>query len=83
MKLTRAKVRFIFRQNRKGVATREIARDMKVSQRRVQQVIKEYRETGRVPVYGEKKGRPSKPYDGGEAQSSRRPTNDIDLEHGC
>jgi putative transposase len=68
MKLTRAKVRFILRQSGKGVATREIARDMKGSQRRVQQVIKEYNDTGREPVYGERIGRPSKPYDKREAQ---------------
>jgi putative transposase len=68
MKLTKAKVRFILRQSRKGVTTKEIARDIKVSQRRVQQVIKEYKETGREPVYGEKIGRPSRSYDEREAQ---------------
>ncbi|MDI9617440.1 MAG: helix-turn-helix domain-containing protein, partial [Methanothrix sp.] len=52
MKLTQAKVRYILRQNRKGVATKEIARDMKVSQRRVQQIIKSYRESGREPLLG-------------------------------
>ncbi|MDI9616414.1 MAG: helix-turn-helix domain-containing protein [Methanothrix sp.] len=67
MKLTQAKVRCILRQNRKGVATKEIARDMKVSQRRVQQIIKSYRESGREPLLGEHIGRPCKPYDENEA----------------
>jgi putative transposase len=49
---------YILRQNRKGVATEEIARDVKVSQRRVQQIIKEYKETGQELVLGEKVGRP-------------------------
>jgi putative transposase len=58
MKLNKTKVRDILRQNRKGVATEEIARDVKVSQRRVQQIIKEYKETGQEPILGEKVGRP-------------------------
>ena len=41
---------------------------MKVTQRRVQQVLKEYRATGHEPVYGENVGRPRKPYDKIEAQ---------------
>jgi hypothetical protein len=35
MKLNKKKVRYILRQKRKGVATEEIERDVKVSQRRV------------------------------------------------
>lgn len=62
MKLNKTKVRYILRQNRKRVATEEIARDVKVSQRRVQQIIKEYKETGQEPVLGEKVGRPRKPF---------------------
>ena len=68
MKLNKTKVRWILRQSRKGVSTKEIARDMKVSQRRVQQVIKDWKETGREPVYGQKMGRPTKPYEEREAQ---------------
>ncbi len=34
MKLNKTKVRCILRQNRKGAATKEISRDVKVSQRR-------------------------------------------------
>jgi len=62
MKLNKTKVRYILRQNRKRVPTKEIARDVKVSQRRVQQIIKEYKETGQEPVLGEKVGRPRKPF---------------------
>ena len=68
MKLTKAKVRFILRQNCKGVATKEISQDMKVTQRRVQQVLKDYKKTGHEPVYGENVGRPRKPYNETEAQ---------------
>jgi putative transposase len=68
MKLTEAKVRFILRQNRKGVATKEIALYMKVTQRRVQQVLKDSREIGHDPVYGKDVGRPRRPYDEMEAQ---------------
>ena len=45
------------------MSTKEILRDVKVSQRRVQQIIKEYKETGLEPVLGEKVGRPAKPHD--------------------
>ena len=62
MKLNKTKVRYILRQNRKGVATEEITRDVKVSQRRVQQIIKEYKDTGHEPVLGEKIGRSRKPF---------------------
>jgi putative transposase len=71
MKLNKTKVRYILRQNRKGVATKEIARDVKVSQRRVQQIIKEHKETGHEPVLGEKVGRPRKPYLQSEADVIR------------
>jgi K+-transporting ATPase c subunit len=42
-----------------GAATKEIARDVKVSQKRVKQIIKENMETGQEPVLGEKVGRPT------------------------
>ena len=71
MKLNKTKVRYILRQNRKGVATKEIARDVKVSQRRVQQIIKEYNETGQEPVLGEKVGRPRKPFTEKETEAIR------------
>jgi len=68
MKLSKTKIRWIIRQNRKGVTTKDIARDMKVSIRRVQQILKEYREISEEPSPGENLGRPSKPYDEHEAQ---------------
>jgi hypothetical protein len=71
MKLNKTKVRYIIRQNRKRVATEEIARDVKVSQRRVQQIIKEYKETRQEPVLGEKVGRPRKPFVEKEAEVIR------------
>ena len=63
MKLNKTKVRFILRQYRKHVSIKEISRDVKVSQRRVQQILKQYNETGLEPVLGEKVGRPAKPHD--------------------
>ena len=62
MKLNKTKVRYIIRQNCKRMPTKEIAWDVKVSQRRVQQIIREYKETGQEPVLGEKVGRPRKPF---------------------
>ncbi len=71
MKLNKTKVRYILRQNRKRMPTKEIARDVKVSQRRVQQIIKEYKETGQAPVLGEKVGRPCKPFTENEIEVIR------------
>ena len=68
MKLNQAKIRWIIRQKRKGVATKDIARDMLLSTRRVQQILKVYRETGKEPSIGEKLGRPAKPYNEDEAR---------------
>jgi len=69
MILNRAKVRFILRQYRKHLSTEEISRDVKVSQRRVQQIIKQYKETGLEPILGEKVGHPFKPYDKQESET--------------
>ena len=49
----------------------EIARDLKVSRRRVQQIIKEYKETGHEPVLGEKVRRPAKAFEEKEAEAVR------------
>ena len=68
MKLNREKVRFILRQYRKHVSTKEISRDVKVSHRRVQQIIKQNKETGLEPILGEKVARPFKPYDEQESK---------------
>jgi putative transposase len=71
MKLNKTKVHYILRQNRKHMSTKEIARDVKLSQRRVQQIIKQYKKTGLEPLLGEKVGRPVKPHDEREAEIVR------------
>lgn len=71
LKLNKTKVRYILRQNRKGVATKEIALDVKPSQRWVQQIIKEYMGAGQEPVFGGKIGRSRKPYIEKEAKVIR------------
>ena len=71
MKLNMTKVGHIFCQKRKHVSTEEIARDLKVFQRRVQQIIKQYKETGQEPVLGEKVSRPVKALDEREAEAVR------------
>ena len=42
-----------------------------MSQRRVQQIIKEYKKSGQEPVLGEKVGRPAKAFDEKEAEAVR------------
>jgi len=71
MKLNKTMIRYILRQNRNHVSTEEIARDLKVPQRRVQQIIKEYKETGQEPVLGEKVGCLLKAFDEKEAEAFR------------
>ena len=68
MKLDQRKIHWIFRQNQKGVPTKQIASDMKISRRRVQQVLKSYREHMQEPTVGENMGRPRKPFEEREAQ---------------
>jgi putative transposase len=62
MKLNRKKVNWIIRHKQKWVGTKEIARDMKVSLRRVQQIWKYFEDAGKEPILGQNVGRPSKPY---------------------
>jgi putative transposase len=68
MKLNKRKIHWIIRQEQNGVATKQIALDMKISQRRVQQIWKGYVEAGREPAIGENMGRPKKLFDEREAQ---------------
>ncbi|MCX6672469.1 MAG: IS481 family transposase, partial [Methanothrix sp.] len=42
MKLDQRKIHWIIRQKQKGVSTKQIALDMKISRRRVQQIWKDY-----------------------------------------
>ena len=68
MKLDQRKIHWIIRQKQKGVTTKQIAQDMKISRRRVQQIWKSYAESKQEPVIGENMGRPRKPFDEREAQ---------------
>ena len=83
MKLDQRKIHWIIRQKKKGVTTKQIALDMKISRRRVQQIWKSYAETEREPGIGENMGRPMKLFDEGEAQVVRRRTSVFDLVAGC
>ena len=83
MKLNKTKVRYILRQNRKGVATEEIARDVKVSQRRVQQIIKEYKEAGKNLSWAKKLVAPANPSLRKRQRSSELPTLATTLEREC
>jgi putative transposase len=68
MKLSRRKAHWTIRHKQKVVGTKEIARDMKVSRRRVQQIWKSSHETGEEPIIGQNIGRPKKPYVKREAE---------------
>ena len=60
MKLNEKKVRYIVRWKKRGKRSREIATELKVSRRRVNQIWKEYRKTGEIPEVGKRVGRPRK-----------------------
>lgn len=68
MKLDQQKIRWIIRQKQKGVTIKQIALDMNISRRRVQQIWKSYAEGWREPVLGETMGRPKRPFDEKESQ---------------
>jgi putative transposase len=71
MKLNKRKIHWIIRQKPKGVPTKQIALDMKISRRRVQQLWKGYETPGEKPAIGENVGRPKKLFDKREAQIMR------------
>jgi hypothetical protein len=71
MKLNKRKIHWIIRQKQKGVPTKQIALDMKISRRRVQQLWKSYVDAGREPAIGENMDRPKKLFDKREAQIMR------------
>jgi len=58
VKLSPGKVRWIINQKKKGVNTTEIAKVQKVTTRRVQQLWKEFCDTGEIPAIGQNIGRP-------------------------
>ncbi|MGA9100224.1 MAG: hypothetical protein WB392_14980 [Methanotrichaceae archaeon] len=68
MKLDQRKIHWIIQQKKKRVGTKQIALDMKITRRRVQQIWKRYEEEKREPTIGENMGRPRKPLDEREAQ---------------
>jgi putative transposase len=61
MKLTGKKIRWIIRQKERQESSGIIAKIQRVTRRRVDQLWKQYRETGIIPVIGEALGRPKKP----------------------
>jgi len=71
MKLNKRKIHWIIRQKQKGVPTKQIALDMKISRRRVQQLWKGYVDTGREPATCENMGQPKKLFDKREAHILR------------
>ncbi|MFU8652389.1 helix-turn-helix domain-containing protein [Methanotorris formicicus] len=49
MNLNQKKIRKIIRWKEKGKRTKVMAKKLNISERRVQQIWREYRETGRIP----------------------------------
>jgi putative transposase len=68
MKLSRRKVHWLIRQKQEGVSSKEIARHIDISCRRVEHIWKYFRDHGHEPIIGNGVGRPRKPYDEKEAQ---------------
>ena len=61
MKLTKKKIRWIIRQKEKKESSGIIAKIQHITRRRVNQLWKQYRSTGEIPIIGEAMGRPKKP----------------------
>jgi putative transposase len=61
MKLNRRKIHWIIRQKQEGVSSREVASDIDISTRRVEQIWKYFKDHGREPTIGNGVGRPRKP----------------------
>jgi putative transposase len=68
VKFNRRKIRYIINHKKKGVSCKTIAIYLKISTRRVEQVWKEYNETGNEPVIGKNLGRPKKPLNPDEVE---------------
>ena len=71
MKLNPRKIRYIIRKKKEGEASMVLATQMKVSKRRIDQMWKEYRDTGLIPVVGQRVGRPAVALTPGEEQVVR------------
>jgi len=52
VKLSKRKIRYIINHRKKGESCETIAVDMKLSRRRVEQIWKQYKETGKEPKIG-------------------------------
>ncbi len=68
MKLNKKRIRWLVNQKKKGESSDAIAKNMKLSKRRVEQIWKEYRETGKDPAVGKNLGRPEKAITKNEAE---------------
>src|SRR5512136_414748 len=68
MKLNRRKIHRIIRRKQDGVPSREIASELDISGRRVDQIWKYFKDHGHEPLIGNRVGRPRKPYDENEAR---------------
>jgi putative transposase len=68
MKLNRRKIHWIIRQKQDGVSSKEIAKDIDITCRRVEQIWKYFKDNGCEPIIGKGVGRPRKPYDEKEAK---------------
>jgi len=60
MKPNKRKIRYIINYKKKDESSKTIAKDMKISTRRVEQIWKEYNKTGKEPIIGKNLGRPKK-----------------------
>ena len=61
MKLTKKKIRWIIREKEKKESSGIIAKIQHITRRRVDQLWKQYRSIGEIPVIGVAMGRPKKP----------------------
>jgi len=60
MKLTKKKIELIIRQKKAHESSGEIAKSQHITRRRVDQLWKQYRDNGTIPIIGQKIGRPKK-----------------------
>jgi len=73
MKLTKKKIEWIIRQKKANESSGVIAKVQHITWKRVDQLWKQYRDTGTIPVIGMQMGRPKKPI----TKSTPRPVPDM------
>ncbi len=66
------RIHWLINHKKKGGYSEALAKDMKLSKRRVEHIWKEYRETGKAPVVGKNPGRPEKPITKDEAEAIKQ-----------